>query len=331
MARHWLGSKQAQVIRYVDRGKPGAERDRRRVDWKKHGATPVQTIAELLGKGDLDGVFVCAGKNGDDLPLVRELLHGLGPSKFLCHLSTVSASFAAAADEVANQRNIAYANYPLTGGPPGAEAGTMLILAGGPKKLFDELEPALKQLGTPRYFGSSARAGAEVKLIGHLMVFNGQIGVSSAVATHAECFRDGKIGGAEQTALFDFLNEGAGGTKQWAIVAKNGVDGGRWDQGFKIRHAVVDAIYLCELLRERQVSNFAQQSILRLSLAFSYLLTRDCELVTHALMRELVSARAKELDAFIDSHPATIPGVIDSLPAAIKPTVALSVAPRDFA
>src|SRR5262245_13992314 len=121
MARHWLGGNRARVVRIVDRGRAGGGREARRAAWVRHGAEFVSTAGELV-KDDLDGVIVCCGKNGDDQPLITELLAALPrgrPGRFLCHMSTVSAGFAAACDRKAKGADVAYANYPLTGGPAG--------------------------------------------------------------------------------------------------------------------------------------------------------------------------------------------------------------------
>src|SRR6516162_5273148 len=97
IARHWKEKGPARVLRVLDRGNPGERRDRARQAWREHGAQLVPTYRELVGHGDLDGVFVCCGKNGDDvsiIPPIAELLSKTpGKAKFICHMSTVSVSF----------------------------------------------------------------------------------------------------------------------------------------------------------------------------------------------------------------------------------------------
>src|SRR4029453_13050234 len=63
----------AKVLRVHDRGNPGAQRDAFRASWKAHGAELVRTFDALIGDGKLDGVVVCAGKNGDDVRIIAEL------------------------------------------------------------------------------------------------------------------------------------------------------------------------------------------------------------------------------------------------------------------
>ena len=83
----------------------------------------------------------------------------------------------------------------------------MLILASGSESHYSKLEPTLQTIGNPRYFGTSVTAGAEVKLIGQLMVFNGLMGISSAAPLKSECFQE-TLSGINQAEFFDFLNGG---------------------------------------------------------------------------------------------------------------------------
>jgi len=342
MAYRWQAAGPARALRVHDRGRKDERRDRCRTAWRDHGATLVPALEDVVGDGDLDGVFVCCGKNGDDAPVVGRLTQLLSSRAsgyrppFICHLSTVSASFARVATGFCSEHGVRYANYPLTGGPQGAQQGTMLILAGGNPDLFAELRPSLAYLGQPRHFGAAAAAGAEVKLMGHLMVFNGLVGICSAVATHAACLQQDQIGGTEQCDFFDFLNAGAGGTRQWDLVAKRGLQG-CWDEPFLARYAAVDALYAAQLCLERGISRLAIQPILSLVLAFSYVLNeRGLELATQAILPEMLGANIKALDAFIKRHiDPNNPGegiqrCINSLPTEVRQTVALDVQPATF-
>src|SRR5262249_56088965 len=87
----------AKVLRVHDRGNPGTQRDAFRASWKAHGAELVRSFDALIGDGKLDGVVVCAGKNGDDVRIIAELGRLLqAPSATppsILHISTVSAPF----------------------------------------------------------------------------------------------------------------------------------------------------------------------------------------------------------------------------------------------
>ena len=349
-AKHLSADGPAQVIRVHDRGKVDAAREEKRQSWRDHGASLVSDLESLVGKGDLDGVVVCAGKNGDDLPLVSELirrLRAVAPSQtrpFLLHLSTLSNSFVIAATEYAAENGVDYVNYPLTGGPRGAELGGadpqgMLILAGGNTELFEKLTPTLSRLGHPKYFGKQATAGTTVKLIGHLMVFNGCVAIASAAALYAEDFCQGVLAGEKQSEFFEYLNRGAGGTRQWDVALSKGIRQGIWDQGFLVKHAVVDALYAADAAREAGLSRLAISPMFNLALGFSFLLTTypNPEPATHALAKILHGEDANALDRFLleTSLPESdfdecIARIEQTLPTAVRQSVALRVRKDDF-
>jgi 3-hydroxyisobutyrate dehydrogenase-like beta-hydroxyacid dehydrogenase len=339
----------AKVLRVHDRGNPGAQRDAFRASWKAHGAELVSTFDTLIGDGKIDGVVVCAGKNGDDVRIIAELARLLqarcDTPPFIMHMSTVSAGFTVAAHAFCTQLGIGYVNYPLTGGPLGAQLGGghpngMLILASGDQGLYERLEPTLKVLGRPKYFGPSVSAGAETKLIGQHLVFDGCTGICTGAALYAECFANGVMGGPQQGEYFDFLNGGAGGTRQWDVALSRGVKEHDWSTGFNIRHAVVDAIYAAKLAQEKGLPRFSIQPMLNIALAFAFVLRKypQTAVATHAIARELTANAAPELDAFMSEHgifggtvDACLASGIGALPPAVQQTVLLNVSEKDFA
>jgi 3-hydroxyisobutyrate dehydrogenase len=121
--------------RIHDRNPLNVNRQQRREAWLAHGADLVTSYADLIKDKDFDGIFICAGKNGDDVSIIREVVKLVnhqfneGKKPFIVHFSTLSVEFVAAAFAACATNNIDYVNYPLTGGANGAAKGTMLILA----------------------------------------------------------------------------------------------------------------------------------------------------------------------------------------------------------
>ena len=340
-AKHLQAGGPAQYLRVFDRGTRDARRDSSRDAWRQHGAELVGNYDDLVGDGQFDGAVICAGKNGDDFQILKNLVPRMaakcsGPP-FILHLSTVSSGFVAAAHAYCRAHGIAYGNYPLTGGPAGAEAATMLILASGERSLYERVQPMLQAIGKPKYFGAGITAGAEVKLIGQYMVFAGLNGITSAAALQLACL-GGELGDAAQVEFFDFLNAGAGGTRQWDVALSKGLRDHVWDQGFMLQHAVVDAIYAAQLGLDKGLPSYSLLPMLHTALAFAYLLQKypGQPLGTHAVVRELVGANATAFDAFLRQHlrypdmPASIRACIEALPEKIQETVLLEVAAEDF-
>ena len=338
----------AQVLRVHDRGTAGEQKDAFRTSWREHGAELVSTFDAVIGDGQLDGVVVCCGKNGDDVAIIAQLASLMrercASQPFILHMSTVSAGFTTAAKAYCASRGVGYVNYPLTGGPLGAQLGGghpngMLILTSGDSGLYDRLEPTLHVLGRPKYYGDSVSAGAETKLIGQHLVFNGCTGICSGAALYAECFANGAMGGPQQADYFDFLNGGAGGTRQWDVALSKGVKDDDWGTGFSVRHAVVDAIYAAKLAQEKGLPRLSIQPMLNITLAFAFLLQKypQHSMATHAIARELLASTSGELDTFMYDNGALAPDVntclatsIAALPPEVQQTVLLDVSEGDF-
>ena len=341
MAIHLKNKKSLITIHGVhDRGKKDERRNQCRLQWQQYGARLLPTIKETLAVENLDGVFVCCGKNGDDAPLIHEITKELSGRKkcrpFICHMSTVSAGFVEAADKACRGKGVDYINYPLTGGSIGAQKASMLILASGNKSVFEKIEPVLRLLGKPRYFGERASAASQVKLIGHLMVFNGLMGITSAIAVHSECFNNGKWGGKEQVDFFDFLNTGAGGTRQWDVICKTAVANDQWLEPFSLKYAAIDAIYAAKLCIDSKVSQLVSLSIAQIALAFIYVMRQHgSEISTQGILREFVAANRDKIDAFVLGHTknfsclnSLLDQCVTALPEALQSSVLLNV---DFA
>jgi len=333
-AKHLINSDAATYVRVLDRGTAGKQKDDFRQSWQQHGAQLVSTLADLIGDGDFDGIVICAGKNADDYRIFCELIPLLNTQRsyFILHLSTVSCGFVQATHAYCARYGVQYANYPLTGGAKGAAAATMLVLCGGDKKFYERVEPMLKQIGTPKYFGERIDLAAGVKLIGHVMVFHGLLGMSLAVSLHKQLFELPALD-KQQVEFFDFLNQGAGGTKQWDFAIRPGVLENNWSQGFLIQHAVIDIIYTVQLLQQQQLSNLLVLPLLEVALLFAYLLNINPEqgLTTQAVTRLIANTPKASIDNFLQKHLSLdintcLKNCVSALPEDVRKTLMLDVA-----
>lgn len=344
-AKHLSGADSpARVVRCLDRGKSGNGREERRAGWKEHGARGVTNYDELLVDDDsrpVDGVIICAGKNGDDRVVLRELARRMSrqavlgaesPPRFILHFSTVSVRFAQAAADFLAGHGIAYGNYPLTGGPGGAAAATMLILAGGDEGLYRRVEPMLQRLGKPRYFSANPGAGAEVKLIGHYLVFHGLLGICAGAAIQHAVQPE-----ANDVEFFDFLNQGAGHTRQWELALRRGLAEGDWDTGFYCRHAAVDALYSIQLGIDSGLRMLSLLPMFEIALLFAVAVQTGkvggaaSECGTHAIYQYIMGARGQTPNRLLseiidfDDPRGSLQRLLPILPPKIRETVGLEI------
>lgn len=309
-ATHLANSSAAHYMRVLDRGGQSEKKHLLRMAWQQHGATLVTTLTALLADGDFDGVVICAGKNGEDyqiisqvVPLLAAMTTSTGRHYFILHFSTVSCNFVNSTYDYCAKHQVHYANYPLTGGVKGAEAATMLILCSGDETFYTRLLPMLQKIGKPKYFGIKPDYAAAVKLIGHLMVFHGLLGISLAVSLHKQVFDFPEID-KQQTEFFDFLNQGAGGTHQWEFSVRPGVFEGQWERGFLLKHAVIDIIYMARLMVEQKLPRMLILPALEVALLFAYLLNRypQQDLTTQAIARLIATTPRQEIDAYLQHY-----------------------------
>lgn len=305
-AKHLQNSQVAQYVRVLDRGKLSEQHDRLRENWRAQGAQLVGSLEELVNPADFDGIVVCVGKNGDDYPIFLRLIPLLQKKQhscFILHLSTVSCDFVQATAQYCRRHGVQYANYPLTGGVKGAEEATMLILASGDQALYHRVLPLLQRMGKPKYFGEAVDASASVKLIGHTLVFHGLLGMSLAVALQQRIAATTPLtlGTAE---FFDFLNTGAGGTKQWEFAVKPGVADGNWSRGFLIKHALIDALYTVQLMQQRRLPTTAILPLMEIALLLTWILRQypDQELATQAMTQLLTNQPGEVIDQFLKDN-----------------------------
>jgi len=93
---------------------------------------------------------------------------------------------------------------PVSGGQVGAEAGTLTVMASGPKAAFDRAEPVLDAIASNVHrLGDEAGQAATYKVVHQLAA-----GVHLAVA--AELMALGSKAGCDPRTLFDIVSNAAG-------------------------------------------------------------------------------------------------------------------------
>lgn len=85
-------------------------------------------------------------------------------------MSTVGPGVVRGLEERLAERGLRLLDAPVSGGVARAERGDLLIMAGGPRELFEELRPALEAMGsTVAHCGESVGDGQSVKLVNQLL------------------------------------------------------------------------------------------------------------------------------------------------------------------
>ena len=117
--------------------------------------------------------------------------------------STVSPATNAKCAEAAAARGATFLDAPVSGGPGGAQSGTLTIMVGGDTAAFDKARPLFEAMGKNIKHCGGPGAGTIVKLVNQLLV-----GIHTVAAV--EGFVMGVKAGADPQVMLDLLGTSFG-------------------------------------------------------------------------------------------------------------------------
>jgi 3-hydroxyisobutyrate dehydrogenase-like beta-hydroxyacid dehydrogenase len=88
---------------------------------------------------------------------------------YVDHSTVAPATTRLCADLIEN-RGAAFLDAPVSGGPEGAEGGTLTIMAGGPERAYRTALPVLELMAANVYHCGNTGAGTAMKLVNQLLV-----------------------------------------------------------------------------------------------------------------------------------------------------------------
>ena len=135
-------------------------------------ARGVRCSTRVADLADADVVFLCLPDGQvvlDTLVGSGGLLACLGRGRTIVDLSTVSHADAVAAAEAARAARVDFLDAPISGMEARAIDGTLTIMCGGARAVFDRVRPLLAHIGTKSLFMGPAGSGQLAKLINQLL------------------------------------------------------------------------------------------------------------------------------------------------------------------
>ena len=151
--------------------------------------------------------------------VIDQLRPGLDRGAVIVDHSTTQPALTAVRAERLAQLGVAYLHCPVFIGPAAARRSQGIILASGPRALFDRVSPALaKQAAQVEYLGERPDLAAAYKLAGNAFI----IGLTALVADVFQVAGGAGVASADALKLFDFFNPMA--LLAWrakALVAKD--------------------------------------------------------------------------------------------------------------
>ena len=137
------------------------------------GATWAESPRALAATQGLEVICTCVA----DPPAMEEIAFGaqgfvaaLAPGTRVVDFSTQFPALIRRLAGAVAERGGALLEAPMTGSKSGAQAGTLLLMCGGERALFDALQPALAVVSAKAIYVGAIGQATQVKLIGNVII-----------------------------------------------------------------------------------------------------------------------------------------------------------------
>ncbi|PWW27043.1 3-hydroxyisobutyrate dehydrogenase [Cytobacillus oceanisediminis] len=152
----------------------------------------------------------------------------------------------------ANAKGISYLDSPVSGGPEGAENGTLTIMVGGEKAAFEKVKPILEVLGeTIEYLGQPG-SGSIAKLINQYLVAVHSLAASEAMVA-------GAAYGLDSEQMFNILKVSYGDSRILRRHMEQYVFDRNFEPGGAVKYVHKDVRLANRLLQEAGLERFTGQ------------------------------------------------------------------------
>lgn len=171
--------------------------------FEENGGIPIGNAEEIYSKCDI--VFLCLPTND----LVKSSIQGIIDSgkkgAVIVDLSSTAPSIIREMYKKAKENGVRLLDSPVSGGQEGAIAGTLAIMCGGDKEIFEEVNPLLLSIGSSVTYMGSTGCGSVAKLANNMIV-------GCNIGAVSESFAFAVKAGIDPEVLFNAIKGGFAGS-----------------------------------------------------------------------------------------------------------------------
>jgi 2-hydroxy-3-oxopropionate reductase len=174
------------------------------------GAEQAATPAEVAQRSD---IVVTIVTDGPDVEAVvageHGVLAGARPGTIWVDMSTISPDTTRRLAEMAAAKGVECLDAPVSGGPPGAQAGTLSIMVGGRREVFELCLPLLRTMGSTIIHIGQLGAGQVAKACNQIAIAATMAGVAEALVLGSKAgvdparIREALLGGYAQSRVLE--------------------------------------------------------------------------------------------------------------------------------
>jgi 2-hydroxy-3-oxopropionate reductase len=193
------------------------------LELQKKGAKVFKDIKDLVQNSKVI-VSMLANDNVCKAILIKKIQPYLQKGQIVIDMSSTTQNTALEIGKALKKKKAIFLDAPVSGGTIGAEKGTLAIMVGGDKKIFNTVMPLFKSMGTAIYVGKTG-CGQVAKLANQTIV-----GISIGAVSEALILAE--AAGADPKAVREIMLRGfAGGpilkNHGLRILTKNFKPGGK--------------------------------------------------------------------------------------------------------
>lgn len=164
-----------------------------------------EDISEVVQ--DSDFIFMCLGDDKSVEDVMNEVIMYAGQGAVIVDHTTTSADLARTLYDLCLQKGLYFLDAPVTGGSNGAQNGTLTIMCGGDKEVFEKTRQVMQSYGDKiEYFGKAGQ-GQTCKMVN-------QICIAGLLQALSEAVNFAQKAGLDTEKLFNTINAGAGSSWQ---------------------------------------------------------------------------------------------------------------------
>ncbi len=199
----------------------------------KKGAKPATSPREVAEASEIDIIMVPNSPQVEDVAYGDNgILVGTKSGDIIIDMSSVTPSTDQKLFENAAKKGVKVLDAPVSGGEKGAIEGTLSIMVGGERNVFEECKEIFEALGKSTVLVGDIGAGQVTKLVN-------QIIVGITLGAIAEGFTLGAKAGVDPEKIFNAIKNGFAGSGVMKVRMPNVLEGD-FKAGFKILHQFKD-------------------------------------------------------------------------------------------
>jgi 3-hydroxyisobutyrate dehydrogenase-like beta-hydroxyacid dehydrogenase len=230
-----------------------AHRNRKPVDdLIARGARETESLAQMTAVSDI--IILCVTNSAVVEQVISDLLAHLTARHTIIDTSTADPSSTLKVAGWLAEKDVAFADAPLTGGAQQAEEGVLGVIVGADEPTFQRIKPVLSAFSARIGHFGPVGAGHSAKLINNYLVF-------AMVAAIADTYRVARRAGVDWGELYEVMKCGSNYSEALRRIVEPALQGDFDGYKFTLDNALKDISYYAAFAEERGLmSGIARQT-----------------------------------------------------------------------